>query len=44
MANMKAVARDSGSLHMAFIVVPLVAVLSIDAVNGVLIGPFLAWF
>lgn len=44
MANMKAVARDSGSLHMAFIVVPLVAVLSIDAVNGVLIGLFLAWF
>lgn len=44
MANMKAVAGQSGSLHMAFIVVPLVAVLAVDAVNGLLIRLFLAGF
>ena len=44
MANMKAVARDSGSLHMAFIVVPMVAVLCIEAINGLMIRVFLAWF
>jgi ESS family glutamate:Na+ symporter len=44
MANMKAVAQYSGTSHMAFIIVPLVAVFCIDVVNRFLIQFFLAWF
>lgn len=44
MANMKAVAKNAGILHAAFIIVPLTAVLCTEVVNGLLIQLFLARF
>ena len=43
MANMKAVAKQAGSLHMAFVIVPMVAVLCTEAFNGIIIHLFLVW-
>lgn len=44
MANMKAVAQKSGTAHRGFVIVPLVALFSVDAVNWALVDLFLKWF